>query len=44
MFEGLAEKLQNAFYKLRNRGSLTEDDVNQALREIRISLLEADGN
>ncbi|MBO4547881.1 MAG: signal recognition particle protein [Abditibacteriota bacterium] len=44
MFEGLAEKLQNAFYKLRNRGSLTEDDVNQALREIRISLLEADVN
>ncbi len=44
MFEGLAEKLQSAFYKLRNRGALTEDDVNQAMRDIRISLLEADVN
>lgn len=44
MFEGLAEKLQGAFYKLKNKGSLTEEDVNSALREIRLSLLEADVN
>ncbi|MBQ9358347.1 MAG: signal recognition particle protein, partial [Abditibacteriota bacterium] len=35
---------QNAFYKLKNRGSLTEEDVNAAMRDIRISLLEADVN
>lgn len=44
MFEGLADKLQQAFYKMKNKASLTEEDVNAALREIRLSLLEADVN
>lgn len=44
MFENVAEKLQNAFYKLKNKGFLTEDDVNNALREMRLGLLEADVN
>ena len=44
MFEGLADKLQKAFYKLKNKASLTEEDVSAALREIRLSLLEADVN
>ena len=43
-FEGLAEKLQAAFQKLNNRGKLTEKDVKDAMREIRMALLEADVN
>ncbi len=42
MFQSLSDKLGNVFDKLRGRGSLTEDDVNLALREIRVALLEAD--
>ena len=41
-FEGLTEKLSNAFKKLRNKGRLTEADVKEAMREIRLALLEAD--
>lgn len=41
-FEGLAEKLQNTFKKLRGKGKLTESDINEALREVRLALLEAD--
>ncbi len=41
-FEGLSEKLSNAFKKLRSKGRLTEDDVKAAMREIRLALLEAD--
>ena len=44
MFESLSEKLQSVFKKLRGRGGLTEDDVNEALREVRLVLLEADVN
>ena len=44
MFEGLAEKLQEAFKKLRGDRKLTEADVEVALREVRIALLEADVN
>ena len=44
MFEGLAEKLQEAFKKLRGDRKLTEADVDVALREVRIALLEADVN
>lgn len=44
MFESLSEKLQNVFSKLRSRGGLTEAEVNEALREIRLVLLEADVN
>ena len=43
-FEGLAEKLQNAFKKLRGKGKLSEQDVKTALKEIRMALLEADVN
>jgi signal recognition particle subunit SRP54 len=44
MFSSLAEKLQEAFKKLRNKGKLTEEDVNAALKEVRVALLEADVN
>lgn len=43
-FEGLSEKLSNAFKKLRGKGRLSEADVKEALREIRMALLEADVN
>ncbi|MBL8639983.1 MAG: signal recognition particle receptor subunit alpha, partial [Alphaproteobacteria bacterium] len=42
MFQSLTEKLGNVFDKLRGKGSLSEEDVNLALREIRVALLEAD--
>ena len=41
-FEGLTEKLSSAFKKLRGKGRLTEADVKEAMREIRLALLEAD--
>lgn len=44
MFESLSEKLQNVFQKLRGKGTLSEQDVNEALREVRLVLLEADVN
>ena len=43
-FEGLADKLQAAFQKLTSRGKLTEKDVKEAMREVRMALLEADVN
>ncbi len=43
-FEGLAEKLQETFKKLRGKGKLTEKDVKEALREVRMALLQADVN
>ncbi|MCR4442655.1 MAG: signal recognition particle protein [Peptococcaceae bacterium] len=43
-FEGLAEKLQKAFKVLRGKGKVSEKDVEQALREVRMALLEADVN
>lgn len=43
-FEGLSEKLSNAFKKLRAKGKLTEGDVKDAMREVRMALLEADVN
>ncbi len=43
-FEGLSDKLQNAFKKLSGRGKLTEADVKAAMREVRMALLEADVN
>jgi signal recognition particle subunit SRP54 len=42
MFEGLSGRLGDIFDRLRRRGALSEDDVNAALREIRVALLEAD--
>jgi len=44
LFESLAEKLQNVFNRLRSRGALTEAEVDEALREVRRVLLEADVN
>ena len=43
-FESLTDKLQNVFKNLRSKGRLTEDDVKQALREVKMALLEADVN
>ncbi len=43
-FEGLAEKLTNSFKKLRSKGKLSESDVRDAMREVRLALLEADVN
>jgi signal recognition particle subunit SRP54 len=44
MFDTLAEKLQTTLTDVRGRGTLTEDDVSSAMREIRLALLEADVN
>jgi signal recognition particle subunit SRP54 len=44
VFENLSDKLQDVFSKLSNRGKLTEADVDAALREVRLALLEADVN
>ncbi len=44
MFESLTDKLQNVFNKLSRKGVLTEADVDTALKEVRIALLEADVN
>ena len=44
MFESLSEKLQGTLQGVRQRGALTEDDINRAMREIRLALLEADVN
>ena len=41
-FEGLSEKLNVAFKRLRGKGRLTENDVREAMREVRLALLEAD--
>ena len=43
-FEGLTDKLQNAFKKLYSRGKLSESDVKAAMKEVRLALLEADVN
>ena len=43
-FEGLSDKLSAAFKRLRNKGKLTEKDVRDAMREVRLALLEADVN
>ena len=44
MFENLSEKLQRAFKNLRGQGTVTEENIQEALREIRVALLEADVN
>ncbi len=44
MFETLQDKLQRAFKNLRGQGTVTEENINEALREIRLALLEADVN
>src|SRR3954454_23841543 len=44
MFEQLSDRLQETLGDVRNRGKLTEGDINKAMREIRLALLEADVN
>ncbi|HEY1810449.1 MAG TPA: signal recognition particle receptor subunit alpha, partial [Acidobacteriaceae bacterium] len=44
MFENLSDKLQRAFKNLRGQGAITEENMQEALREIRVALLEADVN
>jgi len=44
MFDQLTDKLQRAFKNLRGQGTLTEENIGEALREIRLALLEADVN
>src|SRR5439155_10446019 len=44
MFESLSEKQQSVFNRLKGKGRLSEADVNEALREVRLALLEADVN
>ena len=43
-FDSLSQKLQNVFKNLRSKGSLTEDDVKAAVKEVKMTLLEADVN
>ncbi|MDD4171877.1 MAG: signal recognition particle protein, partial [Syntrophomonas sp.] len=43
-FEGLSDRLQEVFRKLRGKGKISEDDVKLAMREVRLALLEADVN
>ena len=43
-FEGLSDKLSRAFKRLKNKGKLSEADVKEAMREVRLALLEADVN
>ncbi|MBQ2579026.1 MAG: signal recognition particle receptor subunit alpha, partial [Lachnospiraceae bacterium] len=43
-FESLSDKLQNVFKNLRGKGRLNEDDVKEAMKEVRMALLEADVN
>ena len=43
-FEGLSDRLESAFKRLKSKGSLTENDVKEAMREVRLALLEADVN
>ena len=44
MFDNLSEKLEKAFKKFRNKGKMTEADVKEGLREVKLALLEADVN
>ena len=43
-FEGLSDKLSAVFKKMRNKGRLKESDIKEAMREVRLALLEADVN
>ena len=44
MFESLSDRLQSAIHKMKGYGKITEDNINEVLKEIRLSLLEADVN
>lgn len=43
-FEGLADRLQNTIQKIRGKGKVSESDVKEMMREVRLALLEADVN
>lgn len=43
-FEGLADRLQNTMQKIRGKGKVSEADVKEMMREVRLALLEADVN
>ena len=43
-FEGLADRLQSTMQKIRGKGKVTEADVKEMMREVRLALLEADVN
>ena len=44
MFESLGDRLQNAIHKIKGYGKITEDNISDMMREIRLALLEADVN
>ena len=44
IFESLSDKLQNAFKSLKSRGKLTDKDIDIAMREVKLALLDADVN
>ncbi|MBQ8235045.1 MAG: signal recognition particle receptor subunit alpha, partial [Bacilli bacterium] len=44
MFENLSDRLQNVMHKIKGYGKITEDNISEMMREIRLSLLEADVN
>ncbi|MCC6339637.1 MAG: signal recognition particle receptor subunit alpha, partial [Acidimicrobiia bacterium] len=44
MFEALSDRFEGIFGRIRGRGRLSEDDIDEVLREIRVALLEADVN
>ena len=44
MFETLGDRLQNAIHKIKGYGKITEDNISEMMREIRLALLEADVN
>ena len=43
-FESLSDKLQGAFARLKGKGVITEQDIDEAMREVKLALLEADVN
>ena len=44
MFESLGDRLQNAIHKIKGYGKITEENISEMMREIRLALLEADVN
>ena len=44
MFESLGDRLQNALHKIKGYGKITEDNIADMMREVRLALLEADVN
>ena len=44
MFENLSDRLQNAIHKIKGYGKITEDNISEVMREVRLALLEADVN